>query len=111
VAFGDPRRHHPVAAFGRLAGTAERACYAEHRLVGLVYTAGLVGAAAAVGGLVERAGSSRAPVQAAGTALATWIVLGGASLAEQGASPHWSGVRWLGCRGSWPTVRSTPWMR
>ncbi|MFZ0877425.1 MAG: cobalamin biosynthesis protein, partial [Pseudonocardiaceae bacterium] len=84
--FGDPRRHHPVAAFGRIAASAERACYAEHRLVGLVYTAALVGAAAAVGGLVERAGRGRVTVQVAGTALATWMVLGGASLAEEGVA-------------------------
>jgi adenosylcobinamide-phosphate synthase len=86
AAFGDPRRCHPVAAFGRLAVTAERACYAENRLAGLVYTAALVGAASAVGGLAERAGRGRTPVQVAGTALATWIVLGGASLAEEGAA-------------------------
>ena len=75
AAFGDPRRCHPVAAFGRLAVTAERACYAENRLAGLVYTAALVGAVSAVGGLAERAGRGRTPVQVAGTALATWIVL------------------------------------
>ena len=84
--FGDPRRHHPVAAFGQLAATAERACYAEHRLAGLVYTGALVGGVAAVGGLLERAGRRRAAVQVAGTALATWIVLGGASLAQEGAA-------------------------
>jgi adenosylcobinamide-phosphate synthase len=86
AAFGDPRRHHPVAAFGQLAARAERACYAEHRLAGLVYTGALVGSAAAVGGLLERAGRRRAVVQAAGTALATWVALGGAALAEEGAA-------------------------
>ncbi|MGH3835717.1 MAG: cobalamin biosynthesis protein, partial [Pseudonocardiaceae bacterium] len=68
--FGDPRRHHPVAAFGQLAATAERACYVEHRLAGLVYTGALVGGVAAVGGLLERAGRGRAAVQVAGTAAA-----------------------------------------
>ncbi|HSZ31122.1 MAG TPA: cobalamin biosynthesis protein, partial [Pseudonocardiaceae bacterium] len=81
--FGDPRRHHPVAVFGRLAVTAERARYAEHRLAGLVYTGTLVGAAAAAGSLLERAGHGRAAVQVASTALATWIALGGTSLAEE----------------------------
>ncbi|MGH3722124.1 MAG: cobalamin biosynthesis protein [Pseudonocardiaceae bacterium] len=85
AAFGDPRRYHPVAAFGQLATMAERTCYAEHRLAGLVYTGVLVGAAAAVGGVLERAGRGRAAVQVTGTALATWIALGGASLAEEGA--------------------------
>ncbi len=84
--FGDPRRGHPVAAFGQLAATAERACYAEHRLAGLVYTGALVGGVAVVGGLLERAGRGRAAVQVAGTAAATWIALGGASLAEEGAA-------------------------
>ncbi len=84
--LGDPRRRHPVAAFGQLAATAERACYAEHRLAGLVYAGALVGAAAAVGGLLERAGRGRAAVQVAGTALATWIALGGTSLAKEGAA-------------------------
>jgi adenosylcobinamide-phosphate synthase len=86
AAFGDPRLHHPVAAFGRAAATAERACYAEDRLAGLAYTGVLVGAAAAIGGLLERAGRRRAVLQVAGTALATWIALGGASLAEEGAA-------------------------
>jgi adenosylcobinamide-phosphate synthase len=86
AAFGDPRRHHPVAGFGRLAAAAERACYAEHRLAGLVYTGALVGAAAAAGSVLEHAGGGRAAVQVAGTALATWIALGGASLAEEGAA-------------------------
>ncbi|MGH3899106.1 MAG: cobalamin biosynthesis protein [Pseudonocardiaceae bacterium] len=84
--FGDPRRHHPVAAFGQLAATAERACYAEHRFAGLVYTGALVGGVAVAGGLLEQAGRGRAVVQVAGTAVATWITLGGASLAEEGAA-------------------------
>jgi adenosylcobinamide-phosphate synthase len=86
AAFGDPRRHHPVAVFGRLALRAEHACYAQHELAGLGYTGALVGAAAAVGGLLERAGRRRAAMHVAGMALATWVALGGASLAEEGAA-------------------------
>jgi adenosylcobinamide-phosphate synthase len=86
AALGDPERCHPVAAFGRLAASAERACYADHRLAGAAYTAGLVGGAAAVGSLLERAARGRAAVQVASTALATWAVLGGASLAKEGAA-------------------------
>ncbi|MGH4026041.1 MAG: cobalamin biosynthesis protein [Pseudonocardiaceae bacterium] len=86
AAIGDPSRNHPVAAFGRLAARAERACYADHRLAGTVYTAALVGGTAAVGALLERAGRDRAAVRVAGTALATWLVLGGASLAKEGAA-------------------------
>ncbi|MGH3873285.1 MAG: cobalamin biosynthesis protein [Pseudonocardiaceae bacterium] len=84
--FGDPRRYHPVAGFGRLAVIAERVCYAEHRLAGLVHTGVLVGGVAAIGGLLERAGRGRPAAQVAGTAVATWIALGGASLAQEGAA-------------------------
>jgi adenosylcobinamide-phosphate synthase len=84
--FGDPVRNHPVAAFGRLAGNAERACYADHRLAGAAYTAVLVGGAAAFGSLLELAGRGRAGVQVLSTALDTWAVLGGASLAKEGAA-------------------------
>ena len=86
AAFGDPPRYHPVAAFGRLAGRTERACYAEHELAGVIYTGALVGAAAAAGGLLERASRGRAAMQTAATALATWVALGAASLSEEGAA-------------------------
>lgn len=86
AAFGDPPRYHPVAAFGRLAGRTERAWYTEHELAGVIYTGALVGAAAAAGGLLERAGRGRAVLQTAATALATWVALGAASLAEEGAA-------------------------
>jgi adenosylcobinamide-phosphate synthase len=51
-----------------------------------VYTGALVGGVVAVGGLLERAGRRWAAVEVAGTALATWMVLGGASLAKEGAA-------------------------
>ena len=86
AALGDPARYHPVAAFGRLAVRAERACYADHRLVGAAYTAVLVGGAAGLGTVLERVGRGRTVAQVAGTALATWAVLGGSSLAQQGAA-------------------------
>jgi adenosylcobinamide-phosphate synthase len=86
AAFGDPPRYHPVAAFGWLASRAERVCYAEHELAGVVYTGALVGAAAAAGGLLERAGRGRPVMQTAATVLATWVALGAASLAEEGVA-------------------------
>jgi adenosylcobinamide-phosphate synthase len=86
AALGDPGRHHPVAAFGRLAATAERICYADHKLTGAAYAAVLVGGTAAVGGLLECVARGRACVQVASTALATWAVLGGSSLAREGAA-------------------------
>jgi adenosylcobinamide-phosphate synthase len=84
--FGDPRHGHPVAAFGHLALRAERACYAERELAGVIYTSVLVGAAMAAGAGLERAGRGHALVQTATTALATWAALGAASLAEEGAA-------------------------
>jgi adenosylcobinamide-phosphate synthase len=86
AAFGDPQNYHPVAAFGRLAAWAEHACYADRKLAGVVYTGALVGAAAAVGSLLERAAQGRAVGQTAATALATWVALGAATLAEEGAA-------------------------
>lgn len=86
AAFGDPRRGHPVAGFGRLAGLLERCCYADERVAGAGYTAVLVGGAVGLGVLAERAAGHR-PVLVTGlTALATWAVLGGTSLARHGTA-------------------------
>src|SRR5581483_3334593 len=86
AAFGDPQHHHPVAAFGRIAAWAEHAWYADRKLAGVIYTGALVGAAAAVGGLLDRVAQGRAAGQTAATALATWVALGAATLAEEGAA-------------------------
>ncbi|HEY9484623.1 MAG TPA: cobalamin biosynthesis protein, partial [Micromonosporaceae bacterium] len=37
--FGDPRRFHPVAGFGRAAGRLERATYAPTQSAGVAYAA------------------------------------------------------------------------
>ncbi|MDJ1133065.1 cobalamin biosynthesis protein [Streptomyces iconiensis] len=83
--LGDPRRGHPVAAFGRAASAAERLMWRDHRGVGVVYAALCVGAAAAVGaGCAKgaaRTGTSVASV--ALTASAVWTVLGGTGLARE----------------------------
>jgi len=73
---GDPRRGHPVAAFGRAAGALERRLYADSRVRGAVF-AGVCVLGAAGLGAVARRGSL--PV-----AVATWAVLGGTSLAREG---------------------------
>ena len=86
AAFGDPARWHPVAGFGALAAALERQLYRDRLLAGVAHTALLVGAAAAVGAVVERAGRGRPVVQAGVTAVAGWAVLGGASLASQGSA-------------------------
>lgn len=84
---GDPRRGHPVAGFGRVAGALERHVHADSRLRGAGYTAVLVGSAAALGVAAERTGHTRGPAaHVAVTAAATWVVLGGRSLDREAAA-------------------------
>jgi len=80
LAFGDPRRWHPVAGFGRVAEALERHTYAPRRSSGIVHEAVLVGGAVALGQALTRLPrAARVPVVAA----ATWAVLGGRSLARE----------------------------
>ncbi|MEY7981401.1 cobalamin biosynthesis protein, partial [Streptomyces pilosus] len=51
---GDPRRGHPVAAFGRAAAAVERVLWRDDRARGAVHTAVCVGGAVALGGLAAR---------------------------------------------------------
>jgi adenosylcobinamide-phosphate synthase len=81
--FGDPRRGHPVAAFGAAATWLERRCYTDRRVAGLMYTSALVGAAAALGAVLERLVGNRPAARTMVTALATWSVLGGRSLGRE----------------------------
>jgi adenosylcobinamide-phosphate synthase len=85
-AIGDPRRWHPVAGFGKVSQRLERALYRDHKLPGMVYTGLLAGATVLVGIVVERAGRRSPVLQMASTAAATWAVLGGRSLAVEGAA-------------------------
>lgn len=81
---GDPRRGHPVAAFGTAARAVERRMWADSRARGAAYAGLCVGASAGVGVAVHAA-TARAPLaRAAATAVATWAVLGGRGLAEEG---------------------------
>jgi adenosylcobinamide-phosphate synthase len=81
VLFGDPRRWHPVAGFGRLALAVERAAYRPTRLRGALFAGGLVGAAGVGGELLAR-GAVRAGLgRGAALAAITWAALGGRSLA------------------------------
>ncbi|MCR3748113.1 cobalamin biosynthesis protein [Lentzea californiensis] len=84
--FGDPRRFHPVAAFGSSAAALEKRLYADSQAAGTVYSAVLVGGTVALGVAVERASRRHWLLQTATTALATWTVLGGNSLATEGTS-------------------------
>ncbi|WP_245865856.1 cobalamin biosynthesis protein [Prauserella marina] len=82
--FGDPRRAHPVALFGKAAAALEKNMWADSRQKGFLYAVlcagGATGAGVAVTGLTRSCPLARF----AATATATWIVLGGRGLATEG---------------------------
>jgi adenosylcobinamide-phosphate synthase len=84
LAFGDPARRHPVAGFGLVAAALERLIYRDNRVAGAVHTSMLVGCLAAVGTLIER--RVRGPGRAVLVAGATWVALGGTTLARTGSA-------------------------
>ncbi|MEU0008871.1 cobalamin biosynthesis protein [Streptomyces sp. NPDC006314] len=81
--LGDPRRGHPVAAFGRAAAAAERALWHDHRGWGALHTAVCAGGPVALGALAARAVRPSPTASVALTAAATWAVVGGTSLARE----------------------------
>ena len=85
AAAGDPRRWHPVAGFGTAAAGLERHAYADRRAAGVAHVVVLVGAVLAAGAAAERA-ARRPMARTLLTAAATWAVLGGTSLAREGAA-------------------------
>jgi adenosylcobinamide-phosphate synthase len=80
---GDPRRWHPVAGFGRFAGTVERRLYEPSRRSGVGFVALAVGAPVAAAAVVARLTRDKPIVRAAATAAVTWAVLGGTSLRRE----------------------------
>lgn len=80
---GDPRRWHPVAGFGRLAGALESRIYADSTTRGAVFHAVLVGPTCVIAILLDRltgrSGLRRSLVVAAATA----TVLGGRTLERE----------------------------
>lgn len=81
--LGDPRRHHPVAGFGRMASALERKTYADARANGVAHVALLVGGAAGLGLLLDRVTRRHPIVRTLVTATATWAVLGGRTLLRE----------------------------
>ncbi|GAA1424342.1 cobalamin biosynthesis protein [Streptomyces thermospinosisporus] len=81
--LGDPRRGHPVAAFGRAAAAVERVLWRDHRGWGAVHTAVCVGGTVALGGLAARCVRRSPAASLALTGVATWAVVGGTSLARE----------------------------
>src|SRR5579863_3980117 len=77
---GDPRRGHPVAAFGRAAAALEARDYADSRARGADHAAACVLAVTAPAVALHRRTRGRPPWRAAAAALAAWAVIGARSL-------------------------------
>jgi adenosylcobinamide-phosphate synthase len=87
LTLGDPRRGHPVAVFGRAAAAVEQMTYRDDRIAGALHVGVLVGGLGVLGVAAQRTadrGGRHWPV--ATTAAATWVALGGTSLARTGKS-------------------------
>ncbi|WP_328945332.1 cobalamin biosynthesis protein [Streptomyces sp. NBC_00250] len=80
---GDPRRGHPVAAFGRAAAAVEERLHHDHRGWGALHTAVCAGSAVALGALATRAVRNRPAASVALTAAAVWAVVGGTTLGRE----------------------------
>ncbi|MFH8341245.1 cobalamin biosynthesis protein [Streptomyces sp. AM6-12] len=81
--LGDPRRGHPVAAFGRAAAAVEGALWHDHRGWGALHTTVCAGGAVALGALAARVARPSPTAAVALTAAAAWSVVGGTSLARE----------------------------
>ncbi|MGW3207484.1 cobalamin biosynthesis protein [Streptomyces sp. NPDC001135] len=81
--LGDPRRGHPVAAFGRAAAAVDRALWHDHRGWGALHTVVCAGGAVTLGTVAARAVRPSPTATLALTAAATWAVVGGTSLARE----------------------------
>ena len=84
--LGDPRRGHPVAMFGSGAAALERLTYSDRRAAGAAHT-GVLHRRSGGGGHRRRPrrGAAGPGWTAALTAAATFVALGGTSLARTGA--------------------------
>lgn len=83
--LGDPRRGHPVAAFGRWATWVECRTHRDSRRAG-VLTEGIVLAPVVVIGVLG--GRGPGPAKGVATALLSWAALGGTSLGREGMAVH-----------------------
>ncbi|MCX2182974.1 cobalamin biosynthesis protein [Streptomyces sp. SKN60] len=81
--LGDPRRGHPVAAFGRAASAVERRLYRDDRGRGALHTAVCAGGAVALGALAARTVRGSRAATAALTAASVWAVVGGTTLGRE----------------------------
>jgi adenosylcobinamide-phosphate synthase len=87
--LADPRRGHPVAGFGRVAGWLERLLWRPSRAAGALYVAALVAPPTVAAAVLDRRlrGQPHRPGRphrrAALVAVTGWAVLGAASLARE----------------------------
>ena len=87
LVLADPRARHPVAGFGAAATTVERLTYRDTRRSGAVHVAILVGAVSLFGAALQRQSRRCGPLgSVVVTATATWVALGGTSLARIGSA-------------------------
>jgi adenosylcobinamide-phosphate synthase len=87
LVLADPRAGHPVAGFGAAAAALERVSYRDSRIGGAAHVGVLVGAVSLLGFVLQRHAQRRGPLwSVAATAVATWIALGGTSLARTGTA-------------------------
>ncbi|NUR73947.1 MAG: cobalamin biosynthesis protein [Hamadaea sp.] len=84
--LGDPRRFHPVAGYGKAAGTVERLLYAPSRADGAIFTAVAVGAPVLAAIAANRLTRYRPFARFALVTATTWAVLGGRSLRREAAA-------------------------
>ena len=84
-AFADPGRFHPVAGFGTAAIALQKMSYRDSRAAGTLHVAVLLAGTAGLGLAAEKVSRRAGWVAVTGTtAMATWAVLGGTSLARTG---------------------------
>lgn len=81
--FADPRRAHPVAAFGTIAGAVQTRLWSDSKLRGGIYTTVLVGGTGVMAMAAQRAARSHRWAGLTLSAATTWAVLGGRSLGHE----------------------------
>jgi len=87
LVLADPRAGHPVAGFGASATTVQRLTYRDTRVGGVVHVAILLGAVSLFGAALQRYSRRCGPLgSVVVTAAATWVALGGTSLARIGTA-------------------------
>ncbi|MGA8118043.1 MAG: cobalamin biosynthesis protein, partial [Actinocatenispora sp.] len=91
--WGDPRRAHPVAAFGAAAARLERSLYRPQRRAGARFAALAVGVPTAAATLATVATRRRPLARAVAMGAVTWTVLGSRSLRTEGLAMSGALVR------------------